>query len=58
MTGKYLCPMPEILLQSDGGVAIVTLNRPDVLNSFNRDMARQLREAFDRIAGDDSLRLL
>src|SRR3954463_3364709 len=48
--------MPEILLQSDNGVAIVTLNRPEVLNSFNRGMAHQLREAFDRIAADDTLR--
>jgi 2-(1,2-epoxy-1,2-dihydrophenyl)acetyl-CoA isomerase len=48
--------MPEILLQSDGGVAIVTLNRPEVLNSFDRGMARQLHDAFEQIAGDDSLR--
>ena len=48
--------MPEILLQTDGGVAVVTLNRPDVLNSFNRDMARQLRDVFARIDADDSLR--
>jgi len=33
--------MPDILLQSEEGVAIVTLNRPDVLNSFNRGMARE-----------------
>lgn len=48
--------MPEIVLQSDGGVAIVTLNRPEVLNSFNRAMARQLCDAFARIAADDTVR--
>jgi 2-(1,2-epoxy-1,2-dihydrophenyl)acetyl-CoA isomerase len=48
--------MPEILLQSEDGVAIVTLNRPEVLNSFNRAMARQLVAAFEQIAGDDTLR--
>jgi 2-(1,2-epoxy-1,2-dihydrophenyl)acetyl-CoA isomerase len=48
--------MPEILLQSEDGVAIVTLNRPEVLNSFNRGMARQLVAAFEQIAGDDTLR--
>jgi 2-(1,2-epoxy-1,2-dihydrophenyl)acetyl-CoA isomerase len=48
--------MPEILLQNDNAVAIVTLNRPDVLNSFNRDMARQLCDAFARIAADDTVR--
>ena len=48
--------MPDILLETDGGVAIVTLNRPDVLNSFTRPMARELREAIERIGADDSLR--
>jgi 2-(1,2-epoxy-1,2-dihydrophenyl)acetyl-CoA isomerase len=48
--------MPEILLQTDDGVAIVTLNRPEVLNSFNRSMARQLRETLERIAADDTIR--
>ena len=48
--------MPDILLEIDGGVAIVTLNRPDVLNSFTRPMARQLRDALEQIAADDALR--
>src|SRR4029079_14223713 len=33
-----------------------TLNRPDVLNSFNRAMARELREALASVAEDDALR--
>ncbi len=48
--------MSDILFQADGGVAIVTLNRPDVLNSFTRPMARALRETFERIAADDTIR--
>ena len=48
--------MADILLETAGGVAIVTLNRPDVLNSFTRPMARELREAMERIGADDSLR--
>jgi 2-(1,2-epoxy-1,2-dihydrophenyl)acetyl-CoA isomerase len=48
--------MPEILLQAADGVATVTLNRPDVLNSFNRSMASQLREAIEGIAADESVR--
>jgi 2-(1,2-epoxy-1,2-dihydrophenyl)acetyl-CoA isomerase len=48
--------MPEILLQAADGVATVTLNRPDVLNSFNRSMAAQLRETIERLGGDDSVR--
>jgi len=48
--------MSDILLTTDAGVATITLNRPDVLNSFNRAMARALREAIDSVARDDSLR--
>ena len=48
--------MSDILFTTDAGVATVKLNRPDVLNSFNRAMARALREAFDSVAADDTLR--
>lgn len=48
--------MSDILFDTADGVATLTLNRPDVLNSFNRSMARQLREALDRVAGEDTLR--
>jgi len=48
--------MSDILFDAAGGVATITLNRPDVLNSFTRSMARELREAFDRVAVDDLLR--
>jgi 2-(1,2-epoxy-1,2-dihydrophenyl)acetyl-CoA isomerase len=48
--------MSDILFTTDAGVATITLNRPDVLNSFNRSMARELRESIDRVAADDSLR--
>jgi 2-(1,2-epoxy-1,2-dihydrophenyl)acetyl-CoA isomerase len=48
--------MPDILFETAAGVATITLNRPDVLNSFRRSMAAELREAFDRVAEDDTLR--
>jgi 2-(1,2-epoxy-1,2-dihydrophenyl)acetyl-CoA isomerase len=48
--------MTDILFTTDAGVATITLNRPDVLNSFNRPMARALREAVDAVAADDTLR--
>lgn len=48
--------MSDILFTTDAGVATITLNRPDVLNSLNRPMARALREAIDSVAGDDTLR--
>jgi 2-(1,2-epoxy-1,2-dihydrophenyl)acetyl-CoA isomerase len=46
----------HLLFEAADGVARITLNRPDVLNSFNRPMARELCEALCRIAGDDAIR--
>jgi 2-(1,2-epoxy-1,2-dihydrophenyl)acetyl-CoA isomerase len=48
--------MPDILMQAADGVATITLNRPDVLNSFNRPMAALLRETLEQIGTDDSIR--
>jgi 2-(1,2-epoxy-1,2-dihydrophenyl)acetyl-CoA isomerase len=48
--------MSDILLETNAGVATVTLNRPDVLNSFTRPMARSLRETMEEIAADAAIR--
>jgi 2-(1,2-epoxy-1,2-dihydrophenyl)acetyl-CoA isomerase len=48
--------MTDILFDAADGVATITLNRPDVLNSFTRPMAAALREALDRAAADDDIR--
>jgi 2-(1,2-epoxy-1,2-dihydrophenyl)acetyl-CoA isomerase len=48
--------MPDILWNTADGVATITLNRPDVLNSFNRAMARALCDALSSAAGDDTIR--
>ena len=49
-------PFEHILYQVDQGVAVITLNRPDVLNSFNRAMAAEVRQAFSAITGDPEVR--
>ena len=49
--------MPEhILYDVDGGVATITLNRPDQLNAFTGQMMRELIEAFDEVDRDDAVR--
>lgn len=49
--------MPQHLLTDRAeGVARITLNRPDVLNSFNRAMASELQAELAAIARDDSVR--
>lgn len=50
--------MHSILLQQIDGVAKITLNRPEVYNSFNREMALRLQAALDEVAADDSVRAI
>lgn len=45
-----------VLYEARGPVALVTLNRPQALNSFTRRMHQQLWEAFARIDEDRSIR--
>ena len=45
-----------VLFEQRGAVALVTLNRPQALNSFTRDMHRELWAAFEKIEADRSVR--
>lgn len=48
----------NILFSVEAGVARLTLNRPDKLNSFTGEMHAELRDALDRIQADKSARVL
>lgn len=43
----------HLLWAEDGGVAEITLNRPEVLNSFNQQMGRELQAALQRATAPD-----
>ncbi|MEY4855685.1 MAG: hypothetical protein RLZZ97_515, partial [Gemmatimonadota bacterium] len=43
-------PTSSLLIDQRDGVLTLTLNRPDVLNSFNREMATALLAALDAAA--------
>ena len=45
-------------LEKHEGVATLTLNRPDTLNSWNQKMRDELREAVRQLVFDDDLRVL
>ena len=40
----------------EAGIATLTLNRPEKLNAFNRDMMNELIDAFDKTDADDAVR--
>ena len=47
-----------LLVEIDGAVATVTLNRPKVLNALNADLFRELDEACGKLADDDAIRAI
>jgi enoyl-CoA hydratase len=47
----------EILVERDGPVATITINRPERRNALDRASARALRQAFDAFAADEALRV-
>ena len=47
-----------ILLEIDRGIARLTLNRPDKLNSFNVQMHHEVRTALEAIRADATVRVL
>jgi 2-(1,2-epoxy-1,2-dihydrophenyl)acetyl-CoA isomerase len=50
--------MSSIILSIENGVAFITLNRPEKLNSFNREMALLLQTELDKCAADKQVRCI
>ena len=49
---------PTVRYEERGAVALLTLNRPDALNSFTRAMHRDLWAALDRAEADPAIRAM
>lgn len=47
-----------VLLQIEGPICTVTMNRPQVMNAFSSEMGPGLQNAFDRIASDKEIRVV
>jgi 2-(1,2-epoxy-1,2-dihydrophenyl)acetyl-CoA isomerase len=47
-----------LLYRNEGGMATITLNRPDVYNALNDEITFELQDAFKAIAKDDSVRVV
>jgi 2-(1,2-epoxy-1,2-dihydrophenyl)acetyl-CoA isomerase len=50
--------MSSVLFQIDNNVAVLTLNRPDKLNAFNREMALLLQQQLDQCAFSQEVRCI
>lgn len=50
--------MNSIVLEIKNGVATITLNRPEVFNSFNREMALLLQDTLDVCEKNDEVRAI
>ncbi|HLA55772.1 MAG TPA: enoyl-CoA hydratase-related protein [Flavobacterium sp.] len=50
--------MSSILLNIENKIATITLNRPEVFNSFNREMALSLQNILDQCASDSNVRAI
>jgi enoyl-CoA hydratase/carnithine racemase len=47
-----------ILVERDGAIATVILNRPEKLNALTRPMWKRLGETFEQLSADDSVRCI
>jgi enoyl-CoA hydratase len=45
----------KVLYESDGRIAVITLNRPEARNAVNGDVARGLEAAIDQLEDDDDV---
>ncbi|WP_291084355.1 enoyl-CoA hydratase-related protein [Flavobacterium sp. BFFFF1] len=50
--------MSSILLKIENNIGFITLNRPEVFNSFNREMALLMQDTLDQCAKDDNVRAI
>lgn len=56
--GRMLKPKKQVtvLFKKKAGIAYLLLNRPDMLNTINREMLERLRHLLDSIKTDDTVR--
>ncbi|GEP49386.1 2-(1,2-epoxy-1,2-dihydrophenyl)acetyl-CoA isomerase [Flavobacterium noncentrifugens] len=50
--------MSSIVLKTENNIAYITLNRPEVFNSFNREMALLMQQTLDDCANDTNVRAI
>lgn len=51
-------PKPSVLTSLEKGIGRITLNRPEAMNTFNRDLALRLSDALERMQEDPEVRVV
>ena len=46
---------PLVLVEAEGGVIVITINRPEMRNAINRAASEAIAEAIDQLDADASL---
>jgi enoyl-CoA hydratase len=49
---------PHLLVEREGAVAVVTMNRPEARNAFGPEMLVRMADAWDELDGDPSVRVV
>lgn len=49
---------PVVLVKQEAGIATITLNRPDKMNTLNRDMIEELITIAEKVKKDDTVRVV
>jgi enoyl-CoA hydratase len=50
--------MPTVLVTREGSIAVVQLNRPEVLNALSEELMDELVRALEELDGDDAIRCI
>ncbi len=53
-----MTPYEDIRFETEDGIALISLHRPDQLNTFSGKMGRELGHALRRCDGDDAIRVV
>ena len=46
----------ELLYEVSDGIAVITINRPESMNSFNRTMCNEFHDAWKRVREDNKVK--
>lgn len=56
-TDNFLTPhMNSVLIEKEGPIAVLTINRPEKLNALNKETIQELSDSLDQLNTDESVR--